>query len=111
VPLPPPTERKIAAQNEDHIEAELNVENFPKNFEKKVKVPRKVIHCSDGVYEEYSTDEEEVEERRQEEQRVEKYKQINPKSLNWVPWMIYHTWFAGSSFIEYCDGWGEKLAW
>ena len=31
------------------------------NYEskKKIKVPRRLIHCSDGVLEEYSTDEEE----------------------------------------------------
>jgi len=76
------------------------------------RVPRRVIHCSDGVVEEYSTDEEELEElRRKEENERKKTALIDPKTLTWLPWMLHYTWNFGSSFIGYCDFFGEKLAW
>jgi len=76
------------------------------------RVPRRVIHCSDGVVEEYSTDEEELEElRKKEEDKRKKTALIDPKTLTWLPWMIHYTWNFGSSFIGYCDFFGEKLAW
>ena len=36
---------------------------------------------------------------------------IDPKTLTWIPWAIYYTWFMGSSALTYCDYFGEKLAW
>lgn len=74
------------------------------------RVPRRVIHCSDGVIEEYSTDEE------QDQIDLAKQSQVanprpDPKSLAWMPWMIHHTWFAGATVLSYCDFFGEKLAW
>jgi len=76
------------------------------------RVPRRVIHCSDGVVEEYSTDEEELEElRRKEEHERKKTALIDPRTLTWLPWMLHYTWSFGSSFIGYCDFFGEKLAW
>jgi hypothetical protein len=78
-------------------------------------VPRRVIHCSDGIIEEYSTDEEEVEARKVEAEREKARKAaiaaIDPKKLAWVPWMVHYTWFAGSTLLTYCDFVGEKLAW
>ena len=75
---------------------------------KKKKIPRRIIHCSDGIYEEYSTDEEgdELEDKSEHRQEI-----VDPKSLTWVPWMVYYSWLAGSTFFQYCDSWGEKLAW
>jgi hypothetical protein len=79
---------------------------------KKNRVPRRTIHCSDGVVEEYSTDEEELEEiRRTEVESERKRRLFDPKTLTWVPWMIHNTWVFGSGFIGYCDFFGEKLAW
>ena len=40
------------------MQVSLESVNCGSSFEKKKKVPRRVIHCSDGVLEEYSTDEE-----------------------------------------------------
>ena len=36
---------------------------------------------------------------------------IDPKTLRWIPWMLYYTWFMGSTTLGYCDFIGEKLAW
>eukprot|EP00095_Tigriopus_kingsejongensis_P006995 maker-scaffold430_size173499-snap-gene-0.42 protein:Tk06995 transcript:maker-scaffold430_size173499-snap-gene-0.42-mRNA-1 annotation:"protein fam177a1" len=71
------------------------------------RIPRRVIHCSDGVIEEYSSDEAEP----SEPEKTETGAGLNPQDLSWVPWMVHYTWFAGSSFLGYCDVWGEKLAW
>merc|ERR1711890_40367 len=70
---------------------------------KKAKVPRRVIHFSDGVIEEFSTDSDEEEKK--------KKAIIDPKTLRWLPWMLYYTWFMGSTALSYCDFVGEKLAW
>ena len=67
------------------------------------KVPRKIIHCSDGIYEEYSTDEEPEE--------TEQKQITDPKTLSWIPWMMYYSWLAGSTVFYYADSWGESLAW
>ena len=81
------------------------------------KVPRRVIHCSDGVIEEYSTDEEEEDEDAADEAdrkqvgRGDRKSAVDPKSLRWVPWVMYYSWFAGSRVLGYCDFLGEKLAW
>ena len=74
-------------------------------------MPRRVVHCSDGVYEEYSTDEEELAARKEEEERQRKAALIDPRTLKWLPWAVHYTWFAGSTVLSYCDHWGEKLAW
>ena len=84
------------------------------------RVQRRVIHCSDGVVEEYSTDEEELEElrsapitcncrpklshfciysRRKKEDERKKTSLIDPRTLTWLPWMIHYTWNFGSSFV------------
>jgi len=79
--------------------------------QKKIKVPRRVVHCSDGVYEEYSTDEDELEERKREEEKQRKRALIDPKTLSWYPWIFHMSWLTGSTILTYADHWGEKLAW
>jgi len=52
----------------------------------KKRVPRKVIYFSDGVLEEYSTDEEELEERKKSALLAEEKKNqpiVDLKSLSW----------------------------
>ena len=81
----------------------------------RVRVPRRVIHFSDGVIEEFSTDEEEEAERKAEdEKRREEERQrrlVDPKTLAWVPWVLHYTWRGGEAFVAWCDFLGEKLAW
>ena len=78
---------------------------------KKKKEPRRVVYCSDGVYEEYSTDEEEIEEQKRAEEQRKQRALIDPKGLSWMPWMIHYSWLAGSRVFNYADSWGERLAW
>jgi hypothetical protein len=54
------------------------------------RVPRRILHFSDGTLEEYSTEEEEevtaVEEKKKahSEQAV-----VDPRTLRWFPWMLW----------------------
>lgn len=60
---------------------------LPEVQQEKRKVPKRVIYFSDGVLEEYSTDEEAVEERKKvealEEEKRKKESLVNPKTLAW----------------------------
>ncbi|XP_072170495.1 uncharacterized protein [Diadema setosum] len=69
------------------------------------KKPRRIIHFSDGVLEEYSTDEEDGGE---EEKLMQP--SVDPKTLDWLPY-IWH-YMVAASFATYraCDFMGEKLA-
>lgn len=80
---------------------------------KKKKVPKRVLHFSDGVLEEYSTDEEEREERkkRQEQEREKSQQVVNTSDMRWVPWLLYLGWLSATNTLAVCDSLGEKLAW
>ncbi|XP_052272878.1 protein FAM177A1-like isoform X2 [Dreissena polymorpha] len=70
---------------------------------KKKKEPRRLVHFSDGVLEEYSTDEE--------EDQPAPPPPINPKTLSWVPWMWHYASTAAVKTLGAADTCGEKLAW
>uniref|UniRef100_A0A1B6KA88 Protein FAM177A1 n=1 Tax=Graphocephala atropunctata TaxID=36148 RepID=A0A1B6KA88_9HEMI len=74
------------------------------------KVPRKILHFSDGTLEEYSTDEEDGIEPKVKEQNMQQLTSVDPKSLTWVPWMWYKSAEVGSKTLEVCDYLGESLA-
>lgn len=77
--------------------------NVPLESDKpKKKVPRRLIHFSDGVLEEYSTDEED---------ETPPPPAIDPKSLTWGPWMWYYVSSAALKTLGVADACGEKLAW
>ncbi|XP_049825853.1 protein FAM177A1 isoform X2 [Aethina tumida] len=67
----------------------------------RVKQPKRILHFSDGVLEEYSTDEEEVD-GLQKDQTV--------STLSWGPWFWYKAWAAGTSTLTFLDATGEFLA-
>nr|CAD7195756.1 unnamed protein product [Timema douglasi] len=70
------------------------------------KAPRKVLHFSDGTLEEYSTDEDESDI----VPTTAVTNEINPKTLTWGPWTLYHVATAGSKTLQVCDYLGESLA-
>ena len=79
---------------------------------KKKRVPKRILHFSDGILEEYSTDEDEREERKRQEEEKEKSQQVvNTKDMSWVPWVLYLAWVAATNTISVCDSVGESLAW
>lgn len=67
------------------------------------KVPRRIIHFSDGTIEEYSSDEDEPDASTQ-------VTSINPSTLQWRPWIWYHTVNVGIKTLKVCDYLGEHLA-
>ncbi|XP_072041785.1 protein FAM177A1-like [Amphiura filiformis] len=70
----------------------------------KKRVPKRVIHFSDGIMEEYSTDEEDGGDDEPSEP------QVDPKTLAWVPYLWYYFLYASTSTLSACDFVGEKLA-
>jgi len=75
------------------------------NTDEKKKVPRKILHFSDGVLEEYSTEEEE------EIEESDGKEVVDPRSLTWAPWLYWRAWSAGGNVVSVLDTVGEKLAW
>ncbi|XP_046370805.1 protein FAM177A1-like [Haliotis rufescens] len=68
------------------------------------KKPKRVLHFSDGILEEYSTDEEDV-------QIKPKEPSVDPKKLSWLPWFWYCLMTASARTLSVADLCGEKLAW
>ncbi|XP_030758335.1 protein FAM177B [Sitophilus oryzae] len=70
-----------------------------------VKTPKRVLQFSDGVLEEYSTDEEEQEENK----KTEIISAAD--NLPWSTWLFYKALSAGNSFLSVIDYCGDHLAW
>ncbi|XP_078050565.1 protein FAM177A1 isoform X2 [Augochlora pura] len=68
------------------------------------KLPKRVLHFSDGDLVEYSEDETDSSE------EVTTVTQIDPKSLEWGPWAWYQTTSFGTRVLDGCDYVGEWLA-
>ncbi|GAB1602848.1 uncharacterized protein LOC115212138 [Argonauta hians] len=68
------------------------------------KAPKRVLHFSDGILEEYSTDEEEQPE-------MKTQTTLDPSTLNWLPWIWYYMVLVSSKTFNAADMCGEKLAW
>ncbi|XP_057374535.1 protein FAM177A1-like isoform X2 [Daphnia carinata] len=78
---------------------ELASSDKPLQIENGRKVKR-YIHCSDGVYEEYSSDEEGV-------CKVQTSSTlVDPKTMAWMPWFSH----VSSKALAACDYVGETLA-
>ena len=65
---------------------------------------KRVLHFSDGDLEEYSEDETDAPETNK------TVTQIDPKTLNWLPWTWYQTTSIGGKILDGCDYLGECLA-
>ncbi|CAH1370196.1 hypothetical protein MTP99_011748 [Tenebrio molitor] len=70
----------------------------------KMRTPKRILHFSDGVLEEYSDDEFDNTPK-EEEQAV-----VDPRTLTWGPWIWYKTWRAGAGTLAVVDTVGEFLA-
>ncbi|XP_038583678.1 protein FAM177A1 isoform X2 [Micropterus salmoides] len=74
------------------------------------KVPRRIIHFSSGeTMEEYSTDEEEGEEKEPERKDLLS-SPVDASKLTWGPYFWFHMWRAATSTISACDYLGERMA-
>ncbi|XP_037090385.1 protein FAM177A1-like [Pollicipes pollicipes] len=75
---------------------------------KKARVPRRVLHFSDGTMEEYSTDEEDEPDKPPD--TLTQLRAADTKSMGWMPWAWYWFRFAGYSTLSGVDSVGERLA-
>ncbi|KAG8011131.1 hypothetical protein GBF38_005797 [Nibea albiflora] len=74
------------------------------------KVPRRIIHFSSGeTMEEYSTDEEEGEDKEPERKDLLS-SPVDASKLTWGPYVWFHMWRAATSTISACDYLGERMA-
>ncbi|KOX69966.1 hypothetical protein WN51_04481 [Melipona quadrifasciata] len=71
---------------------------------KSLRRPKRVLHFSDGDLEEYSEDETDA------PPVNTTVTQVDPKTLNWLPWAWYQTTSIGSKVLDGCDYVGEWLA-
>ena len=86
--------------------ANQSYHSFDDSSKKKKKVPKRILHFSDGVLEEYSTDEEE-----REEAEKEQIQTVATSEMSWAPWLLYLAWLSATSTLRAADSLGEKLAW
>ncbi|XP_067143963.1 protein FAM177A1 isoform X2 [Centruroides vittatus] len=73
--------------------------------EKRRKIPKRILHFSDGQLEEYSSDDDDEFDSIKDQKPL-----INPKTLPWFPYLWYLTWWLGSRTLAVCDYLGEHLA-
>ncbi|XP_035220960.1 protein FAM177A1-like isoform X1 [Stegodyphus dumicola] len=73
---------------------------------KEKKLPKRLVYFSDGILEEYSSDEDICDGECQDTQPL-----IDAKTLPWIPYFGYLIWWIGSRTLSVCDYLGENLAW
>uniref|UniRef100_A0A3P8TEM4 Uncharacterized protein n=1 Tax=Amphiprion percula TaxID=161767 RepID=A0A3P8TEM4_AMPPE len=80
--------------------------------QQKEKVPRRIIHFSSGeTMEEYSTDEEDGEDKEPERKDLLSSPVDAVRSkMTWGPYFWFHMWRAATSTISACDYLGERMA-
>ncbi|XP_059171403.1 protein FAM177A1-like [Physella acuta] len=70
----------------------------------RTRQPKRILHFSDGILEEYSSDEDEV-------AAAPERLQVNPHTLSWATWAVYFMTEVGKKSLAAADFCGEKLAW
>ncbi|BFZ07776.1 hypothetical protein BsWGS_10815 [Bradybaena similaris] len=68
------------------------------------KQPKRVLHFSDGVLEEYSDDD-------SEEEASPIQTKVDPRMLTWTPWCLYYVTMVARKSLSAAELCGEKLAW
>uniref|UniRef100_A0A4W5N6Q7 Family with sequence similarity 177 member A1 n=1 Tax=Hucho hucho TaxID=62062 RepID=A0A4W5N6Q7_9TELE len=101
---------KSPSTGKDFESVELG--DLEKENQKEEKAPRRIIHFSSGeTMEEYSTDEEEGEDKEPEKKDL-----LSPpvdavrNKLTWGPYFWFHMWRAATSTVSACDYLGERMA-
>ncbi|XP_030262167.1 protein FAM177A1-like isoform X2 [Sparus aurata] len=89
---------------------ELDKREEQQQQQQREKVPRRIIHFSSGeTMEEYSTDEDEAEEKEAERKDLLS-SPVDASKLTWGPYFWFHMWRAATSTISACDYLGERMA-
>ncbi|XP_064489731.1 uncharacterized protein LOC135401323 isoform X2 [Ornithodoros turicata] len=70
----------------------------------KKKTPRRILHFSDGILEEYSSEEDELVDANLNRSIVD------PRTLTWFPYIIHLALQVGTKTLAVCDYLGENLA-
>ncbi|CAG5128394.1 unnamed protein product, partial [Candidula unifasciata] len=66
--------------------------------------PKRVLHFSDGILEEYSSDE-------SEDEASPIQTKVDPRMLTWTPWCLYYVTMVARKSLFAAELCGEKLAW
>ncbi|XP_023285738.1 protein FAM177A1-like isoform X2 [Seriola lalandi dorsalis] len=89
---------------------ELGEQEKREEQQQREKVPRRIIHFSSGeTMEEYSTDEEEGEDKEPERKDLLS-SPVDASKMTWGPYFWFHMWRAATSTISACDYLGERMA-
>ncbi|XP_022626162.1 protein FAM177A1-like isoform X2 [Seriola dumerili] len=89
---------------------ELGEQDKREEQQQREKVPRRIIHFSSGeTMEEYSTDEEEGEDKEPERKDLLS-SPVDASKMTWGPYFWFHMWRAATSTISACDYLGERMA-
>ncbi|GAB6024966.1 hypothetical protein CHUAL_010063 [Chamberlinius hualienensis] len=75
----------------------------------KAKVPRRILHFSDGTLEEFSSDDEDDGKIKNLNQ-IDPMALVDPRELTWAPYIWYQFKKAGSKALFVCDYLGEHVA-
>ncbi|KAK9511824.1 hypothetical protein O3M35_000413 [Rhynocoris fuscipes] len=78
--------------------------------DKRERIPKRILHFSDGTLEEFSSDDEDDIEPKIRKKTNRDVNAVNPANLAWIPWMFYKTSFFGYKALAVCDFFGEYLA-
>ncbi|XP_028253154.1 protein FAM177A1-like isoform X1 [Parambassis ranga] len=91
---------------------ELDKREGQQQEQQREKVPRRIIHFSSGeTMEEYSTDEEDGEDKEPERKDLLSSPVDAVRSkMTWGPYFWFHMWRAATSTISACDYLGERMA-
>lgn len=90
----------IALQENSNNDSEQN------GNAKAPRKPKRILHFSDGVLEEYSSEDDEP----AAVTVTNQMSNVDPKTLNWMPWAWYQTTWISSKMLDGCDYMGEWLA-
>ncbi|XP_056337524.1 protein FAM177A1 [Danio aesculapii] len=94
---------KISGKEKEYECVELG------DLDRKEKIPRRIIHFSSGeTMEEYSTDEEE--EDNKQNAKKDLLSSRDASKLTWGPYVWFQMWRAATSTISACDYLGERMA-
>ncbi|EZA52530.1 hypothetical protein X777_08009 [Ooceraea biroi] len=98
-------EKKIGICDLSDVTLQENSDTETQCKRKLSKKPKRVLQFSDGVMEEYSS-EDEVDAPK----NNKSMSQIDTKNMNWLPWAWHQTTWVSSKMLDGCDYVGECLA-
>jgi len=89
-------------------EVELDINSS--KTEVKIRTPKRIVHCSDGVYEEYSEDEDDAEQSLDINWLQMMTLDGKPDSMSWLWWSVYKGARALGHTLQSMNNWGEWFA-